>query len=174
METGWDELYTCPICHSEDCVPPSGNPSSKILIIGAFPGVEELKEGRPMVGRNGTILGDELRRCSVDLKRLRITNLWQHPPNDNAGCLVHGAKKAIAEARGKQAILLIGAETVKYFCSCSVEAYNGLLVKSDYLSAPIVMACIQPVNVFKGGLGEFRLTIEKFSSYLYDGWNSYE
>jgi len=166
MSENWDELYKCPVCNSEDCVPPSGNPSSKILIIGAFPGKEEIKEGKPMVGQNGWILDKELRRCSVDLKRLRITNLWQHPQNDNAGCLVHWGKQAIAEAKGKKAILLIGAETVKYFCGCSVEAYNGLLVKSDYLSAPIVMACIQPVNVFSGGLGEFRLTISKFSSHI--------
>ena len=168
MSDDWDDTYTCPICNSEDVVPPVGNPNSKILIIGAFPGDEEVKEGRPMVGRNGTILSDELRRCSVDMKRLRITNLWQHPKNENAGCLVHWAKKAVAEAKGKKAILLIGAETVKYFCGCSVEAYNGLLVKSDYLSAPIIMACIQPVNVFKGGMGEFRLTVEKFSSRIGD------
>jgi len=111
-------------------------------------------------------MGKEFRRCGVDIKRLRITNLWQHTKNENAGCLVHWAKKAIAEAKGKQAILLIGAETVKYFCGCSVEAYNGLLVKSDYLSAPVVMACVQPVNVFSGGLGEVRLTIQKFSLHL--------
>ena len=166
MTESWDDLYNCPICNSEDCVPPSGSQSSKVLIIGAFPGKDEIKEGKPMVGQNGWILGKELRRCNIDMKRLRITNLWQHTPNNNAGCLVHWAKKAISEARGKQAILLIGAETVKYFCGCSVEAYNGLLVKSDYLSAPIVMACVQPVNVFSGGLGEVRLTIEKFSLHL--------
>jgi uracil-DNA glycosylase family 4 len=168
MTDDWNDTYTCPICSSEDVVPPVGNPNSPILIIGAFPGDEEVKEGRPMVGRNGTILSDELRRCSVDMKRLRITNLWQHPKNENAGCLVHWGKAAIAEAKGKKAILLIGAETVKYFCGCSVEAYNGLLVKSDYLSVPIVMACIQPVNVFKGGLGEFRLSVEKFSYRIGD------
>ena len=162
----WDDLYTCPICNSEDCVPPGGDPSSKILIIGAFPGDEEIKLGKPMVGRNGTVLGDELRRCNQDLKSMRITNLWQHKPNENAGCLVHWGKQAIMEAKGRKAILLIGAETVKYFCGCSVEAYNGLLVKSDYLSAAIIMACIQPVNVFKGGLGEFRLSIQKFSALI--------
>lgn len=166
MSDSWDDLYACPICNSDECVPPSGNPNSKILIIGSAPGKEEIKAGKPMVGQNGGILREELRRCSVDMSRLRITNLWQHKINDNAGCLVHWGQKAIAEARGKQAILLIGAETVKYFCGCSVEAYNGLLVKSDYLSAPIIMACVQPVNVFSGGLGEVRLTIQKFSKCI--------
>jgi len=165
-EEDWDTLYSCPICHTDECVPPIGPQNSKILIIGAFPGKDEIKEGKPMVGVNGGILREELRKCGVDMKRLRITNLWQHAPNDNAGCLVHWAKQAIHEAKGKQAILLIGSETVKYFCQCSVEAYNGLLVQSDYLKAPMVMACIQPVNVFKVGLGEVRLTIQKFSSHL--------
>lgn len=164
----WDALYKCPICGKDNCVPASGSKNSPVLIIGSFPGKEELKEGRPMVGRNGGILRAELGRCSIDMKRLRITNLWQHAENKNAGCLVDGAKKAIQEAKGRKAILLIGSQATKYFGNCSVQDYNGLLIHSDYFSAKIVMPCIQPINVFSGGVGEFRLTIQKFAALVED------
>jgi hypothetical protein len=163
MSNDWDTIYTCKNCGTEDVVLPSGPTNSPILIIGAFPGDEEIKHGKPMVGANGGILRTELGKNSIDMKRLRITNLWLHADNKNAGCLAIGAKAAIGEARGKKAILLIGAETVKYFCSCSVEDYNGLLVKSDFLSAPVIMACIQPASVFHGSHGEFKLSISKFA-----------
>lgn len=161
--TDWDTLYNCPVCETEDCVLPTGSEDSPILIIGAFPGDEEIKHGKPMVGANGGILRTELGRNGIDMKRCRITNLWMHKPNNNAGCLVHSTKQAIKEAKKKKAILLIGAETVKYFCDCSVEDYNGLQVKSDYLSAPLIIACIQPASVFHSAAGEFKLSIQKFA-----------
>lgn len=166
MMNDWDSLYNCPICNTEDCVLPIGPENSPVLIIGSFPGDEELKEGKPMVGKNGGILKAELSKNKISMRLIRITNLWLHKPNENAGCLAHCAKQAIHEARGKKAILLVGADAVKYFCSCSVEDYNGLQLKSDYLSAPVIMGCVQPVSVFHGGSGELQLAIKKFADKL--------
>lgn len=170
MSDSWDDLYTCPICGTDDCVPAAGKEDSPVLILGAFPGNEELKYGKPMVGRNGTVLAEEFRRANISISQCRITNLWGHAPNENAGCLAHWAKLATKEAKGRKGILIVGAEAVKYFCNCSVEKYNGLLVKSPFLSCPIIMPMIQPVNVFAGGLGEVRLTIQKFARLVEEYW----
>lgn len=160
---GWEEEgFICPICNSDDMVMPSGPTKSPILIIAEYPGWEEIKKGRPLVGSTGNVLKAELRYLGIDMKRIRLANLWQHPKNDNAGCLTRGAKQVISEARHKKLILLIGSETVKYFCDLPVSEVTGLLVKSPYLSAPEIMACVQPATVFHQGIGELRNSLQKF------------
>jgi len=160
----WDsDPYSCPHCGREDCVPAGGSRSSKILIIGEFPGEDEIKAGRPMVGRMGGVLRTELSRLGIDMRRMRLCNLWLHPPNKDENCFNHGVTQAIKEAQNKEAILLIGSDTVKYFCDTNVMSVNGLRVTSPYLSAPIIMASLQPATVFHGALGEVRLALKKFS-----------
>jgi uracil-DNA glycosylase family 4 len=160
----WD--FTCPVCNSDSCVLPVGPKSSLILIIGDKPGIQEVKEGKPFGGALGGVLRTELSRYQIDMNQIRITNLWLHEPNKNEKCLDHGAKKAIAEAKGRKVILLIGSETVKYFCGCSVEGYNGLLVTSDWFPTAKVMAMIQPASAFHQAYGELRFAVEQFANLL--------
>jgi uracil-DNA glycosylase family 4 len=158
--------FECPICHSEDCVLPMGPKSSLILIIGDKPGDQEVKEGKPFVGATGGVLRTELSRVGIDMGKIRITNLWIHPPNANKDCQENGAKKAILEAQNKKVILLIGSDTVKYFCDCSVEGYNGLLVQSAWFPNAKVMASVQPAVAFHSGLGEVRFAMSQFAELL--------
>lgn len=168
-----DELYTCPICGNMDCVPANGPKDSPILIIGAYPGKDEIKSGKPMSGQSGGILKAELRRAGVMLNQLRVCNLWLHEPSNKKDehyekCFNHSVEKVMEEAKGKKAILLIGSEPVRFLADSSVEAMNGLRVESDYLSAPLIMGCVQPTTAFHGGVGEFRLAIEKFANSVKD------
>ena len=160
----WD--FECPVCKTDKSVLAVGPKNSPILVLGDKPGVDEVKEGKPFVGATGGVLRTELARYRVDMRRLRITNLWLHEPNANAGCLDYGAKKAIEEAKDKKIILLIGSETVKYFCKCSVEEWNGLVVKCEWFPEAKVMACVQPTIVWHSGLGELRFAMEQFANLL--------
>ena len=154
--------FTCPICNSKKCVPAAGSKNSPILVIGEMPGKDELIKGRPMVGRMGEVLKMELGKLGMDLNRLRLCNLWHHKPNNNEDCYRHGFEQVIKEAKGRKAILLLGSESVKAFCNESVSKVCGLQVKSPYLSAPIIYACVNPAQVFHGTIGELRLAIKKF------------
>ena len=101
------------------------------------------------------------------MKKLRITNLWLHAENKNKDCLEYGAKKVIEEAINKRVILLIGSDTVKYFCNESVEEWNGLIVPCNYFAGSKIMACIQPATVFhKEGVGELRFALSRFAELL--------
>jgi len=160
----WEsEFWTCPVCESEEMVLPSGNPKSNILIVGEFPGRDEIKRGRPFVGGTGKIFQIELAKVGIDLKGLRLCNLWLHPPNKNQDCLNNGIETVLKEARDKEAILLLGSDTVSYFCDKKVSDVTGLRVQSNLLSAPIIMACLQPAIVFHSVVGELRLSLQKFS-----------
>lgn len=159
----WDnDSYTCPYCNRDDLVLPFGPKRSSILIIGEFPGEDEIKKGRPMTGPMGGVLRTELAKLGLDTHSMRLTNLWLHPPNDNKECFNYGLESVIKEAKGRKAILLIGSETVKFFTGENVSEVNGLQVKSTYFSAPIVFACVQPAIVFHKPIGELRLSLQKF------------
>jgi len=161
-----DDIYTCPICKTEDCVPPVGSTKSTILIVGEFPGKDEVKSGKPFSGATGGVFRTELAKVGLDLNRMRLCNLWQHLPNKNKECLDYGMKQVIKEAKNKQAILLVGSDVVKIFCDMGVSSVTGLKVTSPYFSAPIVVACIQPAIVFNNSIGELQWSLRKFAKYI--------
>lgn len=157
----WDWEFSCPKCDEERIVPAAGPKSSPVLIIGAFPGVEEIRTGKPMSGKSGSILTKEL---SIDFHRVRRVNLWHHPPNESEECLEHGEAQVIQEAKGKKVILLIGAEPAKHFTGYNVSEVNGIIVQANFLSCKRIYASIQPVSVFKrGGIGEVKFALGRFS-----------
>lgn len=163
----WDkEILKCPHCN-KDMVDPSGPKDSPILLIGEFPGDEEVKQSRPFVGPTGNVLRPELGYRGIDLTQLRVTNIWLHKPNGNEDCYNYGLQKCISEAKGKKIILLIGSDAVKEFVGKDASVYDlcGLEVESHKLSAPTIMAILNPAIVFqKGGVvGEIRLAIDKFA-----------
>jgi len=161
-----DDLYTCPHCSRDDLVLASGPKRASILIMAEGPGRDEIKKGKPMVGAMGEVLRYELAKANLDMNQMRLTNLWLHPKNKNEDCFKYGLEQAIKEAKNRKAILLIGSDTVLHFCGEKVSEVNGLEVKSSYLSAPLIFACVQPAMVFHGGLGEVRLSLSKFSRKL--------
>lgn len=163
----WEDSVGCPVCHTTDMVFASGPRTSKILLIGEAPGEDEIKYAKPFTGKTGNVLRSEFGYFGMDVNRIRLTNLWRHLENDNDECLKNGATEAIKEAVDRQLIILIGAGTVKYFCHCSVEEWNGLEVKSDYFSAPHIIACVQPATVFHGNmLGEVRFAMKNIADII--------
>lgn len=162
-----DENFSCPVCKSQDYVPPSGIESSPVMIIGEAPGKDEIESGVPMVGAMGGVLKAELRRLGLDLNMFRLANLWFHPPHKKdhplyKDCLAFSAGTVIKDAKDRKAILLIGSETVDFFCKKKVSNVSGLQVTSNYLSVPIIYACVQPATVWHGSIGELRTSLEKF------------
>jgi len=166
----WDNIqtiYNCPVCGREDCVPASGVSTSPVLIVGEFPGAEEIKYGEPLVGATGRVLRTELAYLGIDMRGLRLCNLWLHEPNKNEKCLEYGASKVIEEAKGRKAILLVGSDAVEYFCNMKVSKVAGIPITSPYLSASLIMACPNPALVFKGSsVGEMRLALQKFAKRI--------
>ena len=160
----WSNIYKCPICEVDDCVPPH-NTESSVLIVGEFPGVEEEMQGLPLVGRTGTILRQMLARLGWDLSQFGVCNLWQHKPNKNEKCLEHGKKVVVKTAKDKDVVLLVGSDVAKNFLTKNVSELTGMKV-NDYLqiplSAPVVMAMFNPAIVFHSVHGEVMLALQNF------------
>lgn len=157
-------MSLCPAC-GEPGVPPHGGKDSKILIIGEFPGDEEMEKGRPFIGPTGKVFKAELRRVGIEYALCRVTNIWLHPPTKNEFCLKAGIDIALDEAKGKQAILLVGSECARLFLDKGVMEVSGLQVESQMLSAPIIFAMPNPALVFQPnrGVGEIRFALKNFA-----------
>lgn len=163
--------FICSICKSDECVPPSGDEDSLVLLIEEFPGSEEIIKGRPFIGRTGTIIRNELIRAGYQLSAFRIMNLWRHPPNKNEQCFELGVKECLKEAKNKKLVVLIGSETVKYFTGKNVSEWNGLLVTSPMLSCDKILAVVQPATVFHSSVGEMKYSMQRLVHYLKEAEN---
>jgi len=159
MKTAKD--FTCQSCGREDLVLPSGNKNSPIMLVGEFPGDEELKVGQPFVGPAGRVLKSELGKLGFSIHNAVLTNLWLHTKNDNEDCFNEGLERLLKLSKGKELILLLGSDTVSFFTDYKVMEVSGLIVESTYFSGK-VMACPNPASVFYGTVGEVRLSLEKF------------
>ena len=60
-----------------------GNPSSKIMLVGEGPGLNEDKEGLPFVGRAGNLLDKMLASIKLDREKVYITNVVNYRPPEN-------------------------------------------------------------------------------------------
>lgn len=155
----------CPSC-GEDVIKPYGYSKSNILIIGDRPEKDEYKSGRPFAGATGMVLRKELAEVGIDLFSCRMANLWLHTPNKDENCFDAGLNVVLEEAKGKEAILLVGSAPVEYFTGYKVSDVSGLQVDVDMFSAPIVFAMVMPTIVYHGTVGEVRMAIEKFADKL--------
>ena len=166
----------CYVCERK-AILPTGYSQSKVLLIGDAPGIHEIDNNKPVVvitrkQTAGNVLRQELALVGADLYQFRMTNLWYHKPLDKKhknfdNCFKASLDACLMEAKGKQAILLMGAETVQYFTGYKVSNVSGLQVESNMLSAPIIYAMVSPTIVYSGkGLGEPRFAITNFFTHI--------
>lgn len=154
----------CPSC-GEPAVAARGPEDAEILIIGEFPGENEIEQGRPFCGPIGKVLRTELRIAGIEMNLCRISNLWLHAPNGNDDCYKAGMDMILDEAKGRKAILLVGSECANVFLGVGVMEVCGLQVESSLLSCDTIFAMPNPAVVFQPnrGIGEIRLALKKFA-----------
>jgi uracil-DNA glycosylase len=154
----------CPSCNKE-LILPTGFEEFHILIVGNEPG----DEGKPFDGNTLRILFAELGKLGIDLNSCRKTNYWMHSKNSNANCRKFMEAQLSKEAKGKKAILLMGAEPVNFFTAgkYGVKEVTSLRIESETsFSAPVIMASVSPSEAFRKGIGELRLALKRFANAL--------
>lgn len=158
----------CPACGNKIC-PPSGK--SNILVIGDAPDNLDMINGTPFSTHEwsktgGYVLRKELNLLGCSLSDFRVTTMWLHEPNKDDACWNAGFDHVLDEAKGKKAILLIGADTVSAFTKFKVSDVTGLQVDSHILSAPIIYAMINPGLALHRSYGEVRFALTNFVNRL--------
>jgi len=74
----------CGLCSGRtNIVLPSGDPESPVLIVGEGPGENEDLQGKPFIGRAGSILDKTLAQAELPREKLLITNTVKCRPPGN-------------------------------------------------------------------------------------------
>ena len=80
-------IKSCFLCKLSDTrlntVPGEGNPKTNIMFIGEAPGQNEDSEGRPFIGRAGSMLDRLLKSVGLSRKDIYITNMLKCRPPEN-------------------------------------------------------------------------------------------
>lgn len=159
------KLKECGGCGRKRLVQPYGPIKSNILLIGEYPGWEELRAGEPWVGRGGEVLRTELQRAGLTYRRCRVTNLWLHE-RDEDGCDVNWhLDHLMAELVDKELILLMGSDVLNIFLPGElVSDWNGLEILSPSLpkTTKVAVAMFNPAIALHDKLGEVRFALENF------------
>ena len=158
----------CPICKAR-LVISRGN--SDLLLVGSSPDEEDIRKGylfssTPYQTTAGKILRKELEMVGLSINDFRTTCLWLHEPNKSEDCWKYGYDTVLGDAKGKKAILLIGADAVDTFTGYKVSEVSGLRVDSSVLSSKLIMATVSPGLAMSRSVGEVRHGIRKWKLAL--------
>jgi len=148
---------------------PTGPISSPILLVGEFPGHEEIITGIPFVGKTGEILQSELARLGLSMCDYRITNMWLHKPNKpkHEDCDVNWHLTQMAkEINGRKLVLLMGSDLTKALFNKSVTDIMGLKMECDRFPGIPMIISVNPAQAMHGPLGEFRLSLSRFQKEI--------
>lgn len=157
----------CPAC-SQEGTPPQGRKNAKYLLVFSKPYPMSVVRSYKDKVTGLDVLRKELAKVGMELSEFRQAFLWLHEPGKNTNCYTAGRDLVLEEAKGKEAIILVGSEASEEFCGYGAGDVAGLQVESVVLSAPIVFVIPKPEGVFVrgAGIGELRLSIQKLGRIL--------
>lgn len=158
----------CPVC-AQSVFVFRGPQNAKFLIIVDEPSSDDFTQMKALSGGVGWVLRNELDRASQDMYSYRIGYMYWHEMKtgkESELCKAASIENAISESHNRQAILLLGASTVKYFTGQSVDIVSSLRVKSQFLKCDYIMAGIGPNVALAGVVGELRLTCQRWNEML--------
>ena len=141
-----------------------GPAEAEILIVGDAPSRYDIDDGKLWTGDFGDLLRAELRQQGIVYKNCRVTNMWLHPKDKECDFGVYHIDGALREMDDRPVVLLLGADTVRYFTGYSVSEVSGLRVdtlphRNGRLipnSTGMVFALFNPAIALHEKLGEVR------------------
>lgn len=154
----------CPKCNKL-LVMPSGPPKSKVILVGEFPGKDEIISGIPFVGRAGEILANEMSYIGLHPSMFRITNLWLHQKDKECDENWH-LTQLMKEIRGRRVALLMGSDLANIMFDKSITDLTGLVMKNDKAKGVKLLMSYNPALLIHSPAGEFKLAMREFRNLL--------
>lgn len=139
-----------------------GNPRSRYLLVGEFPGYEEVIQGVPFVGRAGDVLKSELMLAGMQINEFQLTNLWQHERDEkNCDVTLH-LDRLTKLFKGKTHVLLMGSEVASVLLGRGVSDLSGTRIQLPVYKSIRFWVSPNPAVVFHTPVGDLRLSIKRF------------
>lgn len=158
----------CPKC-SNQIIEPGGMNTSGVAVVGEFPSLRDIQEGVSFTGLFGQVLRNEFDKASLTFDLGMYTNLWLHKLgagmyDDTKHFMWHRAR-LVKDLNDIDHVLMLGSELARVFMKTGVKEITGLEVSSTWLPPQLSVTFLPlPSSVLHGGVGEFRLGVEKFAS----------
>lgn len=76
-------MEKAPVTPAKEIVLGEGPNDARIMFVGQNPGKEEVKQGKPFVGRSGRYLNYVLMKNNIDRRKLYITSVVKQPTPNN-------------------------------------------------------------------------------------------
>lgn len=141
-----------------------GDRGSNIMVIADKPGFEDLKNGQCFSSEYGQALQIELSKVGIQPQNILMFNLWMHSTAKGDTCPpeVHytNALKTMSKAK---LVLMLGSESLTYFCDTTEMISCGTIVKSVYLPKTVIVAGPNIAALGKTPIGELKLALELFA-----------
>ena len=155
----------CPNCEKL-MIAPVGPNTAKLVLVGTFPGQQEIMRGIPFCGPSGDILRSELARAGIPIGNCRITNLWQHA-KDEKGCDVKWHVNQMAkEIAGREFALLMGHDIAKALFDCGIMEISGLEMSHELFPKVRIFMSPNPADLIREPVGEFRLALNRLTEAM--------
>lgn len=165
----------------------NGKVDSNILVVGDYPGVDEVKTGLPFAGKSGKVLQYEMGRIGFPLQTCRVTSLWLHykPENKelkrNQPCLDYSFSFLLEELKQpRKGVLMLGSDLSDAF-GVELSDVLGLPLNPktgsallQMINSNVVVFTYSPAYAFHSGIGEIRLSLEKFRRAVKNDMNTEE
>lgn len=146
-----------------------GKKPARIMIIGERPGAEEIKTGRPFVGRSGQFLTEEFEKIGIKRDDIYITNVVKTYADGNIPPTKQEIKKFLPilekEIREVQPkiIILLGNTATKVFlpeCStvkkCEPKTKKGILYFPMPHPGAVIRGYKKPKDVWERAIASLK------------------
>ena len=152
-------------------VPPYGDPTSRIALVGEAPGAEEEKQGRPFVGDAGALLNFLLTVAEIPRSSVYLTNvIKERPPGNDATKFVDLSKKyplltdefkrykaeLLAELNDTDCKVIVALGGIALHALTDIHPHKissrrGSIYFPDALPGKRIIACIHPAACLHRG-----------------------
>lgn len=159
-----------PITKFPVVVPGVGPVPAPGMIIGEAPGRKEIEQGKPFVGRSGTLLDEALVRAGATRERFYITNVYKgdvgsgnrNPTEDEIRDHRHYLRAEL-EAVRPSGVLLLGRVAVLSFLP-DIERLGDHVTRRYSIGGIHYYPCWHPAYCLrnKSALSDFKYTVMKF------------
>ena len=176
----YNECKTCKACELCDSalnlVFGDGNPQADIMLIGEAPGADEDEQGRPFVGRAGTLLVKILNKYGVQREDIFIANILKHRPPNNRNPLTAEIAACTPFLRKQidiikpKLLITLGNFSSQYILETKVgiTQIRGSIQESSY---GMVMPSLHPSAIIRGAYPVALLEGDLVKALQYVGYD---
>lgn len=160
-------MKQCPVCE-QPYIPYLGDGDT--LILGSTPNDDELKYGKPFVGRNIQLWKSHLMKYArLDFHSCRFGLLNTHKGSKEfvSECDQFNIQLAIDEISKVSRVVLVGADVTKHFTGYKIGQVNGLDVSSlvdESFGIPF-FAMVIPATLY-ANQGEYYFAMKKLGEWI--------